>query len=146
MQAGQQTIPPKMKTIASPLTIFAGVILAAVILGGSAVVYFFNPGTHGFYPVCPFHKLTGLNCPGCGATRSLYALLHGNLRLALRDNVLFIFLIATLAVRGAWFAAKIILQQPAGDFFPSKSLWLLLVLTFVFTVLRNLPAFSFLSP
>ena len=29
---------------------------------------FFNPATPGtgYYPSCPFHTLTGLNCPGCG--------------------------------------------------------------------------------
>jgi hypothetical protein len=146
MQTGQQTIPPKMKTAAPALTIFAGIVLAASILGGGAVIYFFNPGTHGFYPVCLFHKLTGLNCPGCGATRALYALLHGNLRLALQDNALFVFLLMALGVRGVWFAAKKSFRRPLGNFFPAKSLWIFLAITLVFGILRNLPACAFLSP
>lgn len=30
-------------------------------------------------PPCLFHRLTGLYCPGCGGTRSIYALLTGQL-------------------------------------------------------------------
>jgi len=29
---------------------------------------------------CPFKKLTGIDCPGCGFQRSLLALIKGNLR------------------------------------------------------------------
>jgi hypothetical protein len=147
MRAAPQAVPPKIKNAAQPsLAIFAGVILGTAILGASAVVFFFNPVTHGFYPVCQFHALTGLNCPGCGATRALYALLHGNFLLALKDNSLFIFTLAALTARSAWFAAKHFLRQPAGQFISPKMLWTFLIVAGVFTVLRNFPAFSFLSP
>jgi hypothetical protein len=110
------------------------------------VVFFFNPSTHGFYPVCLFHKLTGWNCPGCGGTRSVYALLHRNFSLALKDNALFIVLLAAAVARGIWFAANMIRRQPAGNFLPANILWALLAVAAVFTGLRNLPAFAFLSP
>lgn len=35
---------------------------------------------------CPLYDLTGLYCPGCGGTRSLTALLHGDILLALHEN------------------------------------------------------------
>ena len=35
---------------------------------------------------CPLHALTGLYCPGCGGTRSLTALLHGDFLLAVHEN------------------------------------------------------------
>ena len=102
--------------------------------------------THGFYPVCLFHELTGLNCPGCGGTRAAYQLLHGHLLLALRDNALFILTVAALTLRGVWFIARKIRHQPATLAVPPKTLWAFLVVAVVFSVLRNLPAFSFLSP
>jgi hypothetical protein len=143
MRATPQAVPPKIKNATQPsLAIFAGAILGTAILGASAVVFFFNPSTHGFYPVCLFHTLTGLNCPGCGATRALYALLHGNFLLALKDNALFIFTIVFLAARGT----KYFLGKPSGQFLSPKMLWTFLVVAGVFTVLRNFPAFSFLSP
>src|SRR5271170_2433470 len=121
MRAASQAVPPKIKSAAQPsLAIFAGAIFGMAILGAGAFVYFFNPGTHGFYPVCLFHQLTGLNCPGCGMTRALYALLHGNFLLALKDNALFIFTLAFLAARGAWFAAKHFFGKPAGQFISPK--------------------------
>jgi Protein of unknown function (DUF2752) len=138
--------PPKISNATSANNLFAAIVLGAVALGIAAIIFFFNPTTHGFYPVCQFHKLTGLNCPGCGATRALYALLHGNFLTALRDNALFVSGIFWLVLRGTWFAAKKFRGQPTADFFPTKLLWPLLFITFVFTVLRNLPAFSFLSP
>lgn len=35
---------------------------------------------------CPFYEITGLYCPGCGGTRSLTALLHGDVLLAFHEN------------------------------------------------------------
>ena len=112
----------------------------------AATVFFFDPATHRFFPDCTFHKLTGLNCPGCGATRSLHALLHGEFQAAVRDNALFIAAIIFLAVRGGWFAANHFRRRANGNFFPVKFLWPVLAVAVVFGVLRNLPAFAFLSP
>jgi hypothetical protein len=145
MRAESQPAPPKISSPPS-LTAFAAITLGATAIGASAMVFFFNPGTHGFYPICLFHALTGWNCPGCGGTRSLYALLHGNFALALKDNALFVVLLAAAAARGIWFAAKKIQRQPAGKFLPAKLLWALPVIAAVFTMLRNLPALAFLSP
>jgi hypothetical protein len=145
VRAESQPVPPKISAPPS-LTAFAAIVLGATVIGAGAVVFFFNPGTHGFYPICLFHALTGWSCPGCGGTRSLYALLHGDWRLALKDNALFIILLAAAVARGIWFAAKRIRRQPVGNFLPANFLWVLLAVAVIFTVLRNLPAFTFLSP
>jgi hypothetical protein len=145
MPAESQPAPPKISAPPS-LTAFAAIVLGATVAGAGAVLFFFNPGTHGFYPICLFHKLTGWNCPGCGGTRAAYALLHGNFALALKDNALFIVLLAAAVARGIWFAAKRIRHQPTGIFLSAKILWVALAITAIFTALRNLPAFAFLSP
>jgi len=145
MRIETQSAPPKISAPPS-LTVFAVIVAGAAFAGAGAVVYFFNPSTHGFYPICLFHKLTGWNCPGCGGTRSVYALLHGNVALALKDNALFVVLLAAAVARGIWIAAKTIRRQPVGTFVPVGVLWVALAMAVVFTVMRNLPAFAFLSP
>ena len=135
--------PPK---IAATNKRFAGVVVAATVLGIAAVVFFFDPATHKIYPACQFHRLTGLNCPGCGMTRAFYTLLHINFSVALRNNALFVFAVMGLAIRGAWFGVKIFRGQTTGEYFPVKWLWPLLAVALMFAVLRNLPGFAFLSP
>lgn len=138
-------MPRKTSAPLSP-GVFAAVLLGATALGVGALVFFFNPSTHPFYPVCLFHALTGLNCPGCGMTRALYALLHGNVLLALKDNALFVTLAAVLAVWSARLAVRKLRCQPAALIMPSKILWWLLVLAMLFGVVRNLPGFAWLAP
>ena len=134
--------PPKINSANA----WIAVIILAVLAAGIGVTVFFNPAAHQFYPVCQFHRLTGLNCPSCGGTRALYALLHGNFSAALRNNALLVGGIFFLAARGGWWGLKKVRGRSTGGFFSAKLLWPLLVVVLVFTVLRNLPAFAFLSP
>ncbi len=145
MRAETQSTPSKITAPPSP-AVFAVVVLVAAALGSGAILFFFDPAKHGFYPICLFHSLTGLNCPGCGATRAAYQLLHGHLLRALQDNALFVLALAALTGRGAWLAVKKIRSQPAAFVVPPKALWAFLVIALVFTLLRNLPVFAWLSP
>lgn len=73
-----------------------GAWLAA--LGGAvllAYLYAFDPGKGG-YPSCPFHFLTGLQCPGCGSQRSVHDMLHGRWQAAWEHNA-FLLLAVPLA-------------------------------------------------
>ena len=139
-----KAVPPKIPRTSNGL--FAGILLAATAVGLIVVVFFFNPATHPIYPVCQFHRLTGLNCPGCGMTRALHALLHANFATALRDNALFVLTLGAGFLRAAWYGWNRLNGQPNREFFPMKFLWPLLTVALVFTVLRNLPAFKFLDP
>jgi len=138
--------PPILPRISPLNTWFAGVLFAVTGLGAGAVIYFFNPSTNGFYPICQFHRITGLNCPGCGATRACHALLHGDLITALRDNALFILGSVAGLLRVSWLYFERWRGRSVRALVPGNWGWALLFIALVFSVLRNLPAFSFLSP
>ena len=68
------------------------IILLPVILVGLIILfkeYIFKLTV--FLPECMFYKFTHILCPGCGGTRSLKALLNGNILLSLRYNVVPVF-------------------------------------------------------
>ena len=62
---------------------------AAALTAALIVVYNFSPSRYSFYPRCPFYAATHLLCPGCGATRALHSLLHGDWTGALHLNAMF---------------------------------------------------------
>ena len=71
------------------LSIRRGIIVLAAVFActiGICLLYKFDPNANGFYPRCPFFLLTGLKCPGCGTTRAIHQVLHGNFREALHYN------------------------------------------------------------
>lgn len=71
-------------------------VLVALLAGGW-VVYAYPPGQHTFYPRCVFKAATGWDCPGCGSTRAVHQLLHGNVAAAFRLNP-FLFLLGAVAL------------------------------------------------
>ncbi len=112
----------------------------AALLAGIGWLYWFPPGQSGFYPLCLFHSLTGLSCPGCGATRALHFLLHGEWAVAFRCNALLVIALPWLAFLAGRRAYRAWNGQP---WVPPERLgrWIFLALVglFLFAGLRNLP-------
>lgn len=62
-------------------------MVAAGALAGCGVLMVVNPNNpDSWLPRCPFNWLTGLDCPACGSTRMVHALLHGDLVAAWHFN------------------------------------------------------------
>lgn len=72
-----------------------------MIFSGLYLVYRYNPENSWWMPKCPFHAFTGLECPSCGNTRALHAVLHGRLTDALAYNAMAPVLVG-LFVAIAW--------------------------------------------
>lgn len=111
-----------------------------IIFGGLAVilcaVYFFDPNSDPIFPPCPTHAITDFYCCGCGTLRALHALVHGDFKEAISQNVLtviFLPILPLMAIFPQWFRFK---------FVP----FAVLLIFIVFTILRNLETFSFLAP
>ena len=87
--------------------IFAAVVVA--LTGVCAVLIFVDPEKTPWLPKCLFRELTHLYCPGCGVTRALYHLLHGNFLRSLRCNLLLVplgLLAAAVYLRPRWGTAR----------------------------------------
>lgn len=65
-------------------------LLPLLLLGILFLLYWHDPSGSGMHPSCPFHRLTGLECPGCGSQRAVHHLLHGRLAEALAHNALLV--------------------------------------------------------
>ena len=96
---------------------------------------------------CPIHALTGLYCPGCGVSRMCLALLRFDWMEAARYNMGILV--------AAPFGAAVFLSQAVGYVKTGSTemarwqkvlLWGMIAWLLLFTVFRNLPAFSFLAP
>jgi hypothetical protein len=112
--------------------------LAALAFGGASTLYLFPPQKHDFYPQCPIFRLTHLECPGCGATRAMAALLQGRLGEALHFNALVVLLLPFLLWYFAlvyWNAAK--RNRWVWPQVRTSTLLFLIVISAGFTILRN---------
>ena len=121
----------------------------AAVFAAVGTVAFVNPAESVFLPRCPFHSLTNLNCPGCGATRALYRLLHGQFLAALRCNAFLVLALPSLLYGLASFTREAFtgreLPMPS---LPPRWIYAFIVAVVLFSILRNIPAvpFTYLSP
>ena len=106
-------------------------IIAAAIVIWLLLAYY--PAHYRYFPQCPFYELTHLYCPGCGGTRALFYLLHGNIVGVFRNNAMFI---PTLCFVGflIW-RRRHVLYPPI--------LWGYIILLVAFWILRNIPYYPF---
>ncbi len=108
--------------------------IALGVVAGAGVLWLIETGRFGWLPRCVFHEVTGLHCPGCGTTRALHALLHGQVGAALGLNLLTVLLLPLL---GWWaFGRREILWKPWLG-------WTLLGVVVAFGVMRNVPQYPF---
>lgn len=91
---------------------------------------------------CIFHVVTGLQCPGCGVTRMLSALLHGDWRGAWESNAAILTLSPVLAgLVGLSLVRWIRTGSARLPRWADAVTVVCVVLLLLFTVARNLPAF-----
>jgi hypothetical protein len=116
------------------------------ILVGAAYLFLFEPGRTGFFPGCPFRALTGLSCPGCGTTRALHQLLHGNVLAAFELNPLLALFLPLLGCLLFFYTRSAITGKAMPQVvLPRKYVWSFWVLVIVFSVIRNTAVYPFPS-
>jgi hypothetical protein len=139
-----------MGTVAAsrPPRAWPTIALAAAAAAVAPVLWRIDPNAPGsVLPPCPFHALSGLYCPGCGSTRALHALLHGDLAQAMAMNPLLVPalpVLAAMALNAAGWMPRG--SEPLWRALAKPKPWLWLLLGYA--VLRNLPwmPFAWLAP
>ena len=117
------------------------VAVAVIVLpAGAAVLYHFPPEQYEFYPRCMLHALTGLYCPGCGATRCVAALVRGDLAQAMAYNALLVVLLPVLAVATVALLFRVSTGRPLPRV-PQWSIAALVGMIILFGVLRNVDVY-----
>jgi hypothetical protein len=108
--------------------------LGFLLVAGLVWLWLVDPEQSSLYPTCVFHALTGLHCPGCGATRAAHALLHGRLGQALDFHPLVVLGLPALGLIFAWRRWRL------GSWsLPAISGQVVLAALLVFGLARNLP-------
>ena len=132
-----------------PLRLFLLFGIPLTIIGGGVALFFLNPSEHSFFPKCALYMATGFSCPGCGSTRALYQLTHGDVLEAMRLNPGLIALITLGITDYVRFVVSVIRGNPFQTLFRRlKLLGALMVVMLVYGVIRNLPwpLFESLAP
>jgi len=122
-------------------------VLGGVVAGSLVVAFRGDPNEAGHYPGCPFLALTGYYCPGCGMTRLVYALTHGDVGVAFGLNPLLFALLPVfgyLYVRWTVSTARGLPMRTV--LFKQPVVYSFLGLVIVYWVVRNLPAAQALAP
>lgn len=97
--------------------------------------------------VCPVRRLTGLYCPGCGASRMCLRLLRLDFAGAFRANSLLLLaapvILGTLGSHVGRYIRRGVTKTPRWE---NGVWWTLVVLFALYGVGRNLPGLAFLAP
>jgi hypothetical protein len=128
----------------------APALAGALGFAGLAYLRAVDPAQGGAFPACPFHRVTGLWCPGCGMTRALHALLHGNVGAAISSN-LFVPLVLLLGgYLWLWWLWPPLAKRRLHSLgrVPAQVWGVLVSAALAYGVLRNLPVapFTALAP
>src|SRR2546421_12109023 len=109
------------------------VLIWSTLAAGSIYLFIFEPGKSGFFPVCPFRALTGFTCPGCGSTRGLHRLLHGDVVAAFELNPLMVLSLPFLLYALLRYTDAAVRGRPLKRVrLNANSIWLLLVVILSF--------------
>jgi hypothetical protein len=131
----------RLAGVSSPLAV-GGLGLAAC-----AYVAIMDPNQNQLFPACPLRAITGLDCPGCGMTRAVYALMNGDVVRALDHNILLVVMVPLLLwAYVSWGATRMGFTLPSlGVRWRPWMGWASAALVFGFLVIRNVPAFAWLG-
>lgn len=114
-------------------------IFVVIILVLTGYYFFLNPYEQEYFFIsCPFYKITGYQCSGCGSQRAFHEILHLNFKEAFHQNALVLLGIPyfSLIFFTSFFQEKFakLRQVLIGK----KTILILFIIVILFGIFRNL--------
>jgi hypothetical protein len=135
-------IPPDRRI--ETATIARALAPPAIVTFAATILLLFPPAQYSFYPQCPIFEYLHLECPGCGTTRALAALIHGRFVEALHFNALVILLLPVAAAYAIFCYYRFLQRRPQRwPQTPPIATYFACVVAVLFTIVRNLPLHFF---
>ncbi|MEV0250139.1 DUF2752 domain-containing protein [Nocardia sp. NPDC050712] len=130
-----------LRALAAPL------LTAAAGLGAVTLLHFRDPHVEGSYGLCPVYALSGIYCPGCGGMRAVHNFTEGRLIDSLHSNLIAIpLLLAFAALVGMWTMRAWRGERMTIPHVNRPALIVVFILVVVYSVLRNTPWGTWLTP
>ena len=122
--------------------LWGGVLLLGVML--ASFYHMTGISLTGILPPCLFHTFTGMDCPGCGTTRMVVALLDGELYRAFTLNPLMFVAFTVLVLFYLWFLIRTFLPgwKPLSIHFSFPVAVTLGIIAALYWFLRNTPLYA----
>ena len=120
-----------------------------IALAGAAFLYYHSPEEN-MWLMCIIYMLSGYYCPGCGAGRVCYSILHGRLYQAFRYNPLLCLLLPWLVLYLCICMIQWLLygRETISQRIPVWVVYVILAIVILYGILRNIEIypFSLLAP
>ena len=114
-------------------------IFVVIILLITGYYFFLNPYEQEYFFIsCPFYKITGYQCSGCGSQRAFHEILHLNFREAFHQNALVLIAIPyfSLIFFTSFFQEKF--AKLRQILIGKKTILILFIFIILFGIFRNL--------
>ena len=114
-------------------------IFVVIILVLTGYYFFLNPYEQEYFFIsCPFYKITGYQCSGCGSQRAFHEILHLNFEEAFLQNALVLIAIPyfSLIFFTSFFPEKF--AKLRQFLIGKKTILILFVIVILFGIFRNL--------
>jgi hypothetical protein len=117
-----------------------------LLIAGAAYLFVFEPGKSGYFPSCVFRAITGFTCPGCGSTRALHEILHGDFVTAFTLNPLLLLAMPFLMFLLVRYSVSVLRgRMPRPFTLPAPYVYAIGFVVLSFWIFRNTPFYPFVS-
>lgn len=121
-----------IKQVLKILIILSPLLLFAVMYVGAG---FFQE--HNSYSTCITYRFFGVYCPGCGMTRSVIALMNGDILLSIRQNAMIVTTLVIGMIFYVWYILGLFGVKFKLIICNLKFLYGILAIWFIYGISRN---------